>query len=116
MIMSFDVPHEKQLELKVAVASLINEVLTESDHFLAGSDDLAIQAEESEVIFVIDNANKQRIKAVKQQIIKIVANRLRKNCGGLPILPMLGIGTFPGDSCQVSELEKVARRRAKKMF
>ena len=116
MIVGFDVPLDRREELKGAAGSIINELLTESDHFLLSKDDLAIQTEDFEAIFVVNNAQKERIDAVKQKIRKIVGNRLRKNCGDLPILPMLSTGIYTGDSLDVSELEKAARRQAEKMF
>lgn len=116
MIVGFDVPLDRRDELKGAAGSIINELLTESDHFLLSKDDLAIQTEDFEAIFVVNNAQKERIDAVKQKITKIMGNRLRKNCGDLPILPMLSTGIYPTDSLDVSELEKAARRQAEKMF
>ncbi len=116
MIVGFDVPFDRRDELKGAAGSIINKLLTESDHFLTTTDDIAIQTEDFEAIFVVNNAQKERIDAVKQKITKIVGNTLRKNCGDLPILPMLSTGIYPGDSLDVGELEKAARRQAEKMF
>ncbi len=116
IITNFDVPHEQRGSLKGVVGSLINEILTESDYFMRNSDDLAIQTEDFEAVFVVSGAIEQQIETVKQKFEKIVSNRLRKNCGHTPILPMFGVAVYPGDSDDIQKLEQIARGRICKMF
>ncbi len=116
MILGFDVPHEQSSSLKHEVGSIINELLAESDHFLANAKDLAIQTEDFEIVFVVEKVGEQRVETVRHRIQKIVGNRLRKNCGGSPILPMLGVGVYPADAVEARDLEEVARRKVGKLF
>ena len=116
MIVNFDVPHEKTVEIAPVVGSVINEILTESHHFLKSGKDLAIQTEDLEVMLVVNGSLTEKVEQVKGKIEKIVSNKLRNYCKELPIVPMLGIGLYPGDSNDVKELEKVARRHWREMF
>lgn len=116
MIVNFDVPHEKIVEIAPVVGSVINEILTESHHFLKSGKDLAIQTEDLEVMLVVNGSLTEKVEQVKGKIEKIVSNKLRNYCKELPIVPMLGIGLYPSDSNDVKELEKVARRHWREMF
>ena len=90
--------------------------MAESDRFLANAKDLASQTEDFEIVFVVEKAGDQRVETVRHRIQKIVGNRLRKNCGGSPILPMLGVGVYPADAVEARDLEEVARRNVGKLF
>ena len=116
VIVNFDVPHEKREKLRGLVGSIVNQMLTESDHFLTSGDDLAIQTEDFEVVFVIRGGQKQNMETVQEKIKKIVSSQLRKNSAEAPILPMLSTGVYPSDSCEVRNLEKVARHNMRTMF
>jgi signal transduction histidine kinase len=116
LIANFDVPHEQRDQLVPVVGSLINEILSESDHFLKAGKDLAIQTEDFEVVLVVEVSSEQEVETVKGRIEKIVDNKLRKYCNDLPIVPMLGIGFYPTDSDEVKELEKIARRQSREML
>jgi len=116
IIANFDVPNEQREQLKHVVSLLVNEILTCSDHFLTGSEDLAIRTEDFEMAFVVGDTQKRRIETVKEEIEKITQNKLRKNCGEVPILPMLGIAVYPRDSRDVAELEQIARHKLSRMF
>jgi PAS domain S-box-containing protein len=111
VIVGFDMPHEEVEKLKLVYGSIIRELLTESDHFLTGKKDLAIQTEDFEIAFVVDKAQTEQIENVKRGIRKIVINALRKNCNHLPIVPMLGIAVYPTDAIEARDMEKTARRR-----
>jgi hypothetical protein len=116
VIVNFDVPHEKRDQLRGLVGSIVNQMLTESDHFLTSSDDLAIQTEDFEVVFIVRGGQKQYMETVQEKIKKIVSSQLRKNSAEAPILPMLSAGVYPSDSCEVRNLEKVARHNMRTMF
>ena len=116
MILGFDVGGEQNSSVKTEVGSIINELLAESDHFLVNAKDLAIQTEDFEVVFVVEKAGAKQIEMVRQKIRKIVGNRLRKNCGRGPILPMLGIGVYPADALDARELEDVSRRKVSRLL
>ena len=116
IIANFDVPNEQREQLKHVVSLLANEILTGSDHFLTSSEDLAIRTEDFEMAFVVGDAQKRHIETVKEEIEKITQNKLRKNCGEVPILPMLGIAVYPRDSRDVTELEQIARHKLNRMF
>lgn len=115
IITNFDVPSEKRDELKDIVDGLISEILAQRNRFMNNSEGLAIQTEDFEVVFVIKGSEKRHVEAVKREIQKIVRNKLRKNCGKAPILPMLGMAVYPTDSCEAGELEKIARHASKKI-
>jgi signal transduction histidine kinase len=116
IIANFDVPNEQREQLKHIVSLLTNEILTGSDHFLASSEDLAIRTEDFEMAFVVGDTQKRHIETVMEEIEKITQNKLRKNCGEVPILPMLGIAVYPRDSRDVAELEQIARHKLSRMF
>jgi len=114
-IINFDVPNELGEQLKQAVNSLVYEMLTETDRFISGSEDLAIRTEESEIVLVAAEKQEGYIQTVKNQIQKITQNMLRKKYGDTPILPMLGIAVYPTDSHDMVELEKIARHGVRQM-
>lgn len=114
-IINFDVPNELTEQLKHAVSSLVGEMLTETDCFITGSEDLAIRTEESEIVLVVAEKQKGYIQTVKNQIQKITQNMLRKKYGDAPILPMLGVAVYPTDSHDMVELEKIARHELRQM-
>jgi signal transduction histidine kinase len=116
IIVNFDVPNEQRAQLRQVVSMLVNEILTGSDHFMTDSEDLAIRTEDFEMAFVVGDAQKRHIETVKDEIEKITQNKLRKNCGEVPILPMLGIAVYPRDSQDVAELEQIARHKLSRMF
>ena len=68
------------------------------------------------MVFVVGDAQKRHIETVRDEIEKITQNKLRKNCGEVPILPMLGIAVYPRDSRDVAELEQIARHKLSRMF
>ena len=116
VIVNFDVLNEKREELKPVVGSLIKEILIESNHMMPGEDDLAIQTEDFEVVFVLKGADSCTAEDIKHKVQKMIENRLSKKYGKADILPMLGIAVYPGDSNDVRELEKIARRQSGKMY
>jgi len=116
MILGFDVGGEHDSSVKTQVGSIINELLAESDHFLANAGDLAIQTEDFEVVFVVEESGGKQIEMVRRKIQKIVGNRLRKNCGRGAILPMLGVGVYPTDALDARELEDIARNKVSKLL
>ena len=116
MISNFDVPIEKREQLKGAVTNIINEILSESDHFMILGEDLAIQTETFETVFVVNEAVPGHIESIRKKIKKIVTNNLTNYCKPMPIVPMFGIGYYPADSKEVKELEKAARRNCSEMF
>jgi hypothetical protein len=59
---------------------------------------------------------KRCIESIKQKVQKIVENRLKKNCGEAPIVPMFGMAVFPDESATGFDLEKIARDNIGKMF
>ncbi|MBE0535795.1 MAG: hypothetical protein IH624_09005 [Phycisphaerae bacterium] len=116
MMLHFDVPAEKADACAGEAGSIINELLAESDHFLPDPQDLAIQTEDFEVVFVVGDKASVRLDKVRRRIQEIVRARFRKNCGQAPILPMLGVGFYPGDTSEVRDLEKMARRKLIRLF
>lgn len=116
MILGFDVGDEQDSSVKTQVGSIINELLAESDHFLTNVGDLAIQTEDFEVVFVVEEADAKQIEMVRQKLQKIVRNRLRKNCGRGVILPMLGVGVYPTDAIDAREMEDIARNKVSKLL
>jgi signal transduction histidine kinase len=116
MILHLDVPPDRADANRTEAGSIINELLTESDHFLADPKDIAIQTEDFEVVFVLGAAAAARAQTVKRKIQGIVRRRFRKNCGQAPILPMLGTGFYPADATDVRDLEKMTRRKVIRLF
>jgi len=116
MILGFDVPYQQSRSLQPQAGAIINELLAESDHFMTDPRDLAIQTEDFEVVFVVEQSRRRRCEMVRHKIQKIVGNRLRKNYGGSPILPMLGVAVYPADATEARDLEEVARKRVSRLF
>ena len=115
-IVNFDVPYEQTDNLEPRVRSIINELLSQSDRFLTGKNDIVIQTEDFEAAFVIEAQQSRQFEDVKSEIKKIVANRLRNNCGDTPIMPMWGVAVCPEDATEAKDIEKAARSRITKMF
>lgn len=116
IITRFETADTENPQAASLIGPLTEELLTASDHFMGTSDDLAIQTKDFEIIFIIANAEKTRIQAVLKKIIEIVKNRIRNNCGQPLISPMSGVALYPGDSCNVRDLEKIARGNIEAMF
>jgi len=115
VILHLDVPGNSDRHAEEA-GSIIHELLTESDHFLTDSRDLAIQTEDRELVFVVNGSTAVRVEVVRRKIQEIVRRRIRKCCGQAPILPMLGTGFFPADAADVRDLEKITRRKVVRLF
>ena len=116
VITGFDVPHEQRESLKGTVGSMISEVLAESESFMLNNNDLAIQTEDFETVFVISDDCEKQVGVVKSRLEKIINNRMAKECSHAPIIPMFGSAVFPVDSDIVRKLEQIARGRISKMF
>lgn len=116
IIVNFDVPHEKTDNLKPAVRLIINELLDHSGHLTKDKKNIAIQTEDFEIAFVLDEKNSQNLGPIKNDIEKFIADKLRKNCGYPQIVPMLGVAVYPEDAAEAKDLEKAARSRITKMF
>ena len=116
IITRFETADTENPQVAGLIGPLTEELLTASDHFMGTSDDLAIQTKDFEVTFIIADAEKTRIQAVLKKINEIVKNRIRNNCGQPLISPMSGIALYQGDSCNVRDLEKIARGNIEAMF
>lgn len=116
MILRLDIGPLKGDVCAAEAGSIINELLSESDHFLTDARDLAIQTEDFETVLVVAGAVSGRIAAVSGKIREIVRGRLRKNCGRTPIMPMLGTSCYPADATDLRDLEKTARRKMIRLF
>ncbi len=116
IITRFETADVENTQVADLIGSLTEELLTASDHFMGTSDDLAIQTKDFELAFIIADAEKTRIQAVLKKINEIVKNRIRNNCGQPLISPMFGVALYPGDSCSVRELEKIARGNIEAIF
>jgi signal transduction histidine kinase len=116
LVARFDFPEDQQTQLRGIVRALTSNILTECDHLMVNNDDMVIQTGDFEVIFIVRERQRGHIEAITQKIHKIVDNRLRKNCGEAPIVPMFGMAFYPGDLERVDELERLARGNMEKMF
>lgn len=116
LVVRVDFPEGQQTQLRGIVRALTSNILSECDHLMVNNDDMVIQTGDFEVIFIVREIQRGHIEAITQKIHKIVDNRLRKNCGEAPIVPMFGMAFYPGDSDRAGELEKTARGNMKKMF
>jgi len=115
-IVNIDVPSDQRDQLKPKVSSLINKILTESDQIMTESDDLAIKTEDFEIVFVVSGTRKGHIESAKVEIPKIIRNCFGKDCGDHPIMPMLGMAVYPGDTYEFESLEKIARSNSKSVL
>ncbi len=70
---------------------------------------------ENDISVVIRGAVKSRIPAVRDELRKIIANRLKKKFNTDEIMPMFGIAIYPSDTRQVADLEKNARGSFKEL-
>ncbi len=116
VITRFEMADTENPQARNLIGPLTEELLTASEHFMGTSDDLAIQTKDFELTFILADAEKKRIQDVIKKIHEIVKNRIRKNCGEALISPMSGVALYPGDSCDVRDLEKVARDNIEVMF
>jgi len=116
LVVKFNVPFQKRDQFKDLIGSAINELLIDSSHFMTDLEDLTVQMNEFETVFVVRYSQQQCLDTVKHKIQKIVSKRIKKYCGETLITPMLGIAVYPDDSKEICNIEEAAWHRAGKMF
>ncbi|MBW8034834.1 MAG: PAS domain-containing sensor histidine kinase [Planctomycetes bacterium] len=94
---------------------LIREIAAAADGLNFSDGDMALQMSFSELFFVINGAQKQRIDAMVRKIKKIVKNKLKNKFIEAGIVPICGLGVYPDHSCEIIELENLARQTAKRI-
>lgn len=95
------------------IGRLIREIIAEVDGLNFSDGDMALKMTPSEAFFVINATKKRRIDAMVRKIKKIVKNKLKNKFIEAPIVPKCGLGVYPGDSCEIIELENLARQTIK---
>ena len=115
MVLMFDAENQQDENCRKLIGTSIKELLDESKKFLTDKRDLALEVNDSEVVFAVSNARKRRVKTVKDEIIKFVRNLKNNSFGDINISPMIGTGIYPVDSSEIIEIEKLARQKAERI-
>jgi two-component system phosphate regulon sensor histidine kinase PhoR len=107
-------PAGSQCELqavKDAAGPIINELLAQSRFFLTCGTDLALQTDDREIVFLINEFGQQKIEKVCKRIDKMIHHHLKKNFSAPLILPMMAAAEYPTDVSDPAQLSIQARAK-----
>jgi anti-sigma regulatory factor (Ser/Thr protein kinase) len=109
LVTRFEIKDGETEKNAIIITSLIEELIAASKDFMGTKEDVVIKTDEFELSFAFLDAEKQQIRAMREKIREIIKNRVRKNYTGTPIVPMSGVAVYPDDSCEIRDMEKIAR-------
>jgi hypothetical protein len=115
MILNFEFPNGTDETRRENVDLIMNDIILESTSFLTNKEDLVLKMNETDISLIIRGAVKSRIPGVRDELRKIIANRLKKKFNTDEILPMFGIAIYPSDTRQVADLKKIATGSLKEL-
>ena len=108
-VMKMDFPEGADKQSREVAGLVMNEVVSENVDFLTNKEDLIVKTAKFELSMIIHGSFKLRIKGVKQELHKIISNRLKNNLNKTVIMPMLGMTVYPSDACKTVDMEKNTR-------
>lgn len=100
--------------LNDSAGTIINDLLTQSRFFLACGMDLAIQTDECEMVFLINEIGQQKIDKIYKRIDKMIQHQLKKNFSDLSIMPMMALAEYPADTSDPIQLLTAAQEKLTK--
>ena len=115
LVLNFKFPNGTDETKSGNVDLIMNDIILESTNFLTNKEDLVLKMSETDIIVVIRGAVKSRIPGVRDELRKIIANRLKKKFNTDEIMPMSGIAIYPSDTRLVADLGKIATGSLKEL-
>jgi len=115
MFLRLDTEDIASIHESKVIGRLVRKIVAEADELNFSDGDMALQMSLSEAFFVINGTKKQRIEAMVRKIKKNVRHKLKNKFIEARIVPMCGLGVYSGDSCEIIELENLARQTAKRI-
>jgi signal transduction histidine kinase len=109
LLLSFEMTQKSGIPLRQASGKIIAELLAQSQFFMGGDMNLALQIGENEMAFIVNTIGRQTLSAVQYKIEMNLLKFLKKHFTDVPIMPMLGKSLWPEDGNEASQLEKAAR-------
>lgn len=100
--------------VKDTAGLIINDLLAQSRFYLACGMDLALQTEDREIVFLINEFGQQKIDKVFKRIEKMIQHHLKKNFSDHSILPMMALAEYPADAPDPVQLPTRARAKLTK--
>ena len=76
--------------------------------------DLALQTNECEMVFLINEIGQQKIDKVNKRIDKMIQHHLKKNFSDLSIMPMMALVEYPADVSDPRHLLTAAQEKLTK--
>ena len=98
-------------KIKDAAGTIINDLLAQSRFFLACGTDLALQIQDREIVFLINEMEKQKIDKVHKRIDKMIQHQLKKSFSDLTIVPMMALAEYPADTSDPVQLLNAAQAK-----
>jgi PAS domain S-box-containing protein len=97
--------------IKDAAGPIINDLLAQSRFFLTCGTDLALQTDDREIVFLINEFGQQKVDKVCKRIDKMIQHHLKKNFSDPSILPMMAVAEYPTDVSDPVQLSVQARAK-----
>lgn len=91
-------------EVRDAAGAVISELLTQSRFLLACELDLALQTQDCEAIYIVNQFARQQIDVIYTRVRKMVESRIKKSFSHLPIVPMTALVRYPEEGRSPSKL------------
>jgi hypothetical protein len=110
LLIAFEMSQKSGVPLRQVSGKIIAEMLTQSRFLLADKMDIALQTGENEMVFVVNDCERQTVESVQHKIEINLLNFLKKHFIGTPIVPMLGVSLWPKDGADKNGLEMAARK------
>jgi len=101
--------------IRDSAGQIINDLLAQSRFFLTCGTDLAIQTDDCEITFLINEFGQQKIEKVCKRIEKMILHHLKKNFSDASILPMMATAEYPLDAADPVQLSAQARAKLTKI-
>ncbi len=115
MLLKLDTEEVDNAQTDEVTGPLIREIATQLDDLKFSDGDMALQMSPSEAFFVVNGAKKERIDTMILKIKEVAKDKLKNSFIEAPFVPMFGLGVYPGDSCEIIEIENLARQTAKRI-
>ena len=90
--------------MRDAAGAVISELLTQSRFLLACELDLALQTQDCEAIYIVNQFARQQIDVIYTRVRKMVESRIKKSFSHLPIVPMTALVRYSEEGRSPSEL------------
>ena len=101
--------------VKIMIEKLIRHLISDCTQCLNGKGNLVVQIDDDELVLIVEQGTKRTLEEIVNRIRSIVKDRLEINALEGSILPVLGVATYPDDTCKLEKLVQIARENAKRI-